>query len=380
MKFNGFLLFLLLFLGVIVLTSIYYPLRYLKYLLPLAPLIMFNNNKRILIDKKILNYYSTFIIFYSIVILYFLIRNTFNVDFSPRFFPNIVFTLTPLLFIILIIPYFKIEKLKKYILTIFTINILVFFNVNFANLITVFSNLTVFKDAVLSSTINTENHLGYTFGILIIFFILEKYPKKYILIAFIFLIFCFKRIVLISVLICIPTYFIINFFRINIFKHRIFFSTLGIIANLVYIKITHLIVTGYFDKFILEKTGFSAERFSMGRKQFYTEAFNQAGPISWFGIGIGKIDDMIFNYYGSQMNLHSETLRNYFEYGFFIFIIWLFILYYKNLFSNKAAVLLVYFNLLMLTDNAFVYFDVLFYFYFFIFIFLYQKYNQPSLS
>ena len=115
----------------------------------------------------------------------------------------------------------------------------------------------------------------------------------------------------------------------------------------------------------------------MGRKTFYSEVFNRAGNISWGGLGLGKIDDIMFNFFGIPVNLHSEVLKLYFEFGIIIFLLWLFLLFYKNLFSLKAAIILMYLNILLLTDNVFIYFEVMFYFYFFILIFL-QRHSQQN--
>jgi hypothetical protein len=380
MKVNGFLLFVLLFLGVIVLTSIYSPLRYIRYFLPLIPLVFYVDSGKLAVNKRVSGYFTTFIVFYLGVIFYFLIRDFVIADFAQRFFANAIFLMAPLLYMFFIQPFFKPDQIRSYVLTIFFVNIAVFLYEDLGDLIDVLSDFDIFNQVFITSNILTENHLGYVFGFFVLYFIMQKYSKTYRVIAIIFLILCFKRITLAAVAVCLPTYFLLSFLGINMANQRKKFAILGILINLAYVTVTFLIVSKVFDEFIFEYTGLSTDRFMMGRQQFYSQAFEHAGTVNWFGVGIGKMDDIMLFFYGSKMNLHSEILRTYFEFGFFIFIIWLFILFYNNLFSNKAGFFLAYLNILLLTDNVLVYFDIMFYFYFFILIFMYEEQEKLEKS
>lgn len=377
MKINGFFLFLGIFLLTVVLASIYSPFRYLKYFLPLIPIIVFAlREKKLTVEKKVINYYFTFLAFYLIVIGYLLLQNIFFQNLSARFFPNTIFILSPLLFIIFTIPYFNVEKIPQYVKAIFFINIGVFLFEEGSDLLNVVTNLNAIKEAILTSELTTENNLAYVFGFIVLYFLIEKYNKWYLIFSIIFFILCFKRIAIAAVVVSGAIYFIISFLKIDISDHRKKLALVGILVNLFYIQLTYLIVSGTFDQFIFEKTGFNADRFLMGRKTLYTQAFEEAGAYNLTGIGLGKIDDAMFNFYGIAINLHSEVLKNYFEFGIVLFILWMFIFFYKNLFSNKAAVILLYFNVLILTDNVFIYFEVMFYFYFLVLIFLSQTPKQ----
>jgi hypothetical protein len=345
-------------------------------MLPLIPLALFFRSQKLPIDKTIFWYYYTFIIFYSVVILYLLILNLTNKDLSGRFFPNAIFILSPLLFTAFILPYFNADKLHKYVRAVLFINIGIFFYEEGSDFFAVVKNLQLLKSAIISSEFPTENNLAYVFGFLVIYLFIEKYPRWYQILAFIFFVLCFKRIVIAAVFASCMAYIVMSLFRIRITRYRKFLTLLGVAVNLLFIKFTHLIVTGEFDAFVFEKTGFSTDRFTMGRKTFYSEAYEEAGTISWSGLGLGKMDDILYNFYGIPINLHSEVLKNYFEFGVIIFVVWLCLIFYKNLFSNKAAVIFLYFNILILTDNVFIYFEIMFYFYFFILIFLQQRSAQ----
>lgn len=379
MKLDRFLFYLVCFLLVMIMTSLYYPLRYVKYALPLLPLFLIHTRKSI-IDKRILSYYLTFIVFYGVLIIYLLIQNLVIFDISARFFPNAVFIITPLLFILLLLPYFNPDKIRRYVLVIFYVNICIFLYEEFDGLVKVLTNFDLFADALISSELETESNLAYVFGFLVLFFLFErhKYSKWYLILSSLFFILCFKRIVIVAVLLCVIINFIAFLLKINLSRYRAALTFFGLLANLFFIQFAYLITSGEFDQYIFEKTGYNADRFLMGRKTLYTNAFDAGGAFDLMGLGLGKIDDVMFKFYGVAFNLHSELIKNYFEFGLLFFIAWLLLLFYKTMFSNKAVIILIYFNILILTDNVFIYFDIMFYFYFFVLIYLSQKF-EPSI-
>jgi hypothetical protein len=374
MKINGFYLFVLLFLACIVAWSLYPPFRYLKYFLPVVALIIiYKNPNATFTTKGKSNYFTTFLVLYSAIIGYLLIKNILLGELSARFIPNAAFMVAPLVFVAIIVPYFRKEKIHQYVIAMLLVNMLVFFYEEGGDFLSVITDLQILKNAIIDSTVPTENHLAFAFGFFVLFFFIERYNRVYQFLAFVIFILCFKRIVIAAVLFCLATYYFLSFFRIDVARYRKTLTLVGVVVNIGFVYFTHLLVSGTFDEVVHEKTGISTDQFLMGRKTFYTEAFEKAGAINWTGLGLGKMDDVIFQFYGSWMNLHSEVLKNYFEFGVIIFVVWLFIFFYKNLFSNKAAIFFLYANILMLTDNVFIYFDVMFYFYFFILIYLFER-------
>lgn len=362
-------------------TSLYYPLRYAKYALPLLPLFSALTNKS-KIDKRIFNYYLTFIVFYGVLIFYLLIQNLLIFDISARFFPNAVFIITPLLFVLLLLPYFNPDNIRRYVLVIFYVNICIFLYEEFEGLVKVLTNFNLLADALISSELDTESNLAYVFGFLVLFFLFEryKYSKWYLILSSFCFILCFKRIVIVAVLLCVIIYFITSLLKINLSRYRVALTFFGLLVNLFFIQFAYLITSGEFDQYIFEKTGYNSDRFLMGRKTLYTNAFDTGGAVDLSGLGLGKIDDAMFNFYGVAFNLHSELIKNYFEFGLLFFIAWLLLLFYKTMFSHKAVIILIYFNVLILTDNVFIYFDIMFYFYFFILVYLSQNFESQEFS
>lgn len=376
MKINGFLVFLIGFLLVVLLTNLYYPLRYIKYLMPLAAMPIYFSYSRIKLSSPSSKYYFSILIFYVIIFLFLGTNDYLFSSLSSRYIPNVVFVLSPLLFLIFIQPLFKYELTKKYVLVIFYFNILIFILTEGRDFVSLFSGSISFSNALLASEFPTESNLAYVFGILLLFFILERYPFGYKLAASILLILCFKRVVMGAFAISFGMYWLSDLLKFNPRKYRFFLATVGVLINLLFVSFTSLIVKGEYDNYIYDKTGVSTDRLLMGRKSLYTIAFDQVGDDGWIGKGIGKVDDAIYSVYNLPINLHSEILRNYLEFGIIIFTLWLFVIFYQNTFSIKSFSLFVYLNVLLLTDNVFIYFDIMFYFYFIILIFLHQQEKQ----
>lgn len=380
MKINGFYLFLFLFLSTILLAIIYPPFRYFRYLLPVVPVVLFSKYKHpVTIDKAILKYYLTFLIFYTVLIVYLATTNIIFSEISQRFLPNALFVLSPLLFIIFILPFFDSKKTEQYVKFMFWYSIVIYAIEVRLNLSDIFSTLESIAKAHLPSEIATESELGFVFGFFVLYFIIQRSNKLYILLSVIFFILSFKRIVIAGVIVSILTYWLINFFKIDVSRNRIKLTIIVVVINVLVILSAQRLVSGEFDQFILEKTGLSTDAFLLGRKTFYTEVFERFGFFNWEGLGFGKVDDALYSFLGYPMNLHSELIKNYLEFGIIFFIIWLCMLGYNHLFSNKAAIFFIYFNILILTDNIFIYFHGMVYFYFFILIFLHDK-KQSTLT
>ncbi len=373
MKINGFLAFLTLFLFIVLFSNVFYPLRYGKYLLPhfALPAFFLGNHRKVHTTE--FKYYYYLLIFYSFAIVFLGTYHFTIKSIAGRFIANSIFILSPLLYLIFIQPLFREELVKRYVILILYFNILIFFITEGSDFLSIFTNGVSLFGAILSSEFPTESNLAYVFGLIFLFFVLEKYPLRYKVVALLFLVLSFKRVVLGATFISLMVYFVFSIFKIRTEKNRGTLVFIGVLVNLLFIKVTQVIVEGTYDNYVYEQTGFSMDRFLMGRKTFYSEAFDKAGDFNWIGVGIGRIDEIIYSFYGIPVNLHSEILKNYLEFGFIIFVVWLVILFYQNLLSVKTFIFFIFLNLLLLTDNVFIYFEVMFYFYFFTLIFLNQK-------
>lgn len=369
MRVSVYYLFLWVFFISMLIATIYYPLRYFKYVLPIFPLFLFfDKKKKVTVDRKFLSYYVTFLLFYLVVVAYLFFFNVLSQNLSSRFVPNAVFILSPLLFFILILPYFREDKVDSYVEWLFFLSILIYVFEVRSNILDVFLVLKSLASAHMPAEATTESELGFVFGFFVLHFLLRGQKRIYLLVSILFFLISFKRIVIAGVLASLFFFLLLKLFKIETRKNKVAITIAGVLINLSIIYGAQLLVSGRFDDFVIEQTGLSTDAFLLGRKTFYTEVFDQFGSYSLSGVGLGKVDDALFALLGYPMNLHSELIKNYIEFGLILFVVWMSLLIYKNLFSNRAAVFLVYLNVLILTDNIFIYFHGMFYFYFFILV------------
>ena len=355
------------------------PVRYLKYTLPFAAFFIYFFIDKAKVNYKYFSYLGTFLVFYLFLIIYLLASVLINKEFQSRFIPNASFILLPLLLIFLLSPFFKAEQIREYVKFTFFVNVLIFLLREWGTLFFILSNLGGLKQAFLSSEIKTENQIAYTMGLFLFYFIVEKYPKKYIIACAIVFILSFKRIAIGAFLISLIYYLLSErFMKFRAHKFKYTFIVLGVIANLLFIQLVFIVVNGSLDRAIEGYTHFSTNHFLMGRQKIYGSVINEIGYLSWSGLGLGRVDGILYSVFHENKPLHSDILKNYFEFGVVLFIAWVVLLFHKTSFSNKSFGTLVYFNIMMFTDNVFIYFDFMFYFYFFILIYLSQAFYRKD--
>jgi hypothetical protein len=376
MKIGIFHIFLFIFLLCLVLETLFEPLRYLKYTLPFITLTtyFFINNAKL--NYRYFSYFKTFLIFYFFLAVYLLIKALILNEFQDRFFANAGFILFPLLFIFFLSPFYRERNIKTYVKIAFAVNVFIFFLLEIGNLQLVFSNLGLLKAAIISSKINTENQLAYGLGLFLFYFLFEKYPKRYIIICAILFVLSFKRITMGAFLVSFLYYFLVTkIFNIRPENNKYRLIIAGLVVNLLFIQLLFSMANGDFNSLIKQFTNLSTNDFFKGRQYLYRIIFDKVGNISWDGIGLGQTDYILrIAFKGYPKPLHSDILKNYLEFGAPMFVLWIILLFYKTSFSNKATAILIYFNVLMLTDNVFIYFDFMVYFYFFILVYISQTF------
>ena len=136
--------------------------------------------------------------------------------------------------------------------------------------------------------------------------------------------------------------------------------------NFLYLFVSYLFVTGYFDEFIGDNLGLTANEVTMGRQELYSGAINIKNDIFTiilFGIGFGHISSFI----GADGELlHNDILRIFVENGLFVFISF-FYLFYKGVTLRQKGYLLTW-NIIFLTDNTLIYAPVIFTVFFFLWL------------
>jgi len=355
-----FLLFIYLFhfIGQYFISS---ELRYLKYFLPVFFLIPIFNYISQNFQKK--EYYIVFIRFYLILIFYSFIILTFKGSFDTRNLANMLFIISPLLLIIYLYSKkdsYNISKVIDYLFFIYIVSYLLevmslhkSFSIN--------AFLKSFEDALIYSEMQTESGLAFIFGLFVIHYFYDKKPIKLIF-ALLFTLLAFKRIVFLA-LIVIYIYIIIQkakFMKVKFYGTIIIFSIF--ISS---IALTYYLLQGSYNFLIKEYLGISADHLFMGRIGIYSAILPQISLFSLFsGLGVGTVDVLLIDYFNRATNLHSDIVKNLIEFGIPFFVVWVFLFVKYHTSNIYLTTFAIYLSILFITDNVFIYFNVMFIFYF----------------
>jgi hypothetical protein len=340
-------------------------LRYIKYVVAfLSPFFLL---PRKVYFRYLDEYYLKNIILYLIIILISFINILLREDLYPRFFEESVFILTPAIFAYFLFRYYNSEKKDFYIKFLFWsisasyVILLVMSNVQGLAFIFNPFDFLVNKSR---SLINTSHSFYFVFFVLYFFF---KKDKKYLLISFVLFVLSMKRVSLIGLVIVMAIYFFYRKKEFSSINLKIIIP-IAIIINLLLVYLIYNFTLGEYDNLFGELTGRFSDDVASGRKGIYLIYFEKfdLSKLSFLGEGIGKVMQVISERAGFKFNFHSDILKNYTEMGPIIFVVWIYYMYKINSRNLISFLYTVYINVLFISDNAFVYFDVLFLFYFFV--------------
>lgn len=345
---------------------IFHPLlRYVKYLLPavLGVYSLQKSNPVSPAGAAAIHYLKKYVWLYAGIIFISFEVSLMGNNSMNRFIANAVFILTPLLTALFCFKYYNGSHLSvmKKLFWVAVVVYIISYNSVLTN-ITAFFSKQFFVYAFLHSEFSGESTLAFTFGLFYLYFFINK-DKKYMLLSILFSLLGFKRIVLGALIILTVTYPLIKKFYFTFKKRPILVSASAVGVNLFLMFLIYNTIQGNYDQLIQEISGLSVNHFTQGRQALYDIVFTKYGAISWLGEGIGNLDILIENHFGLVINPHSDLLKNYFEFGIILFCIWIFCLYFFNLFCYEMLTLVIYMNILFLTDNVFIYFKDLLLFY-----------------
>jgi hypothetical protein len=338
-------------------TSSESGLRYIKYFLPFILglyLVFFYSN--LSIDNVLKNN----VLLYTFLLLLNFIVSLFLGNIQFRFFKESLLILLPLISAVLITGIMK-KDLNKFINILFWTYLISFISFHIFDFLNVVKLISSLLKALTSSELATESWLAFPLGLFSLYFLLEN-KKRMFLLALIFFVFAFKRISIIAFLIATFIFFLINY-KLFIIYNKKKIVTLLIIINIIFITTIYLFIDGAFTRFIYRETGLTINHFTQGRFVVYKEALIQFREGLWYGNGLGSTNQFLSIRFKDIAFLHSDILKIIIEFGIILFIIWLVMFLIINLKGKKTLPLILFLNVLFLSDNVFIYFDTLFIFY-----------------
>lgn len=242
---------------------------------------------------------------------------------------------------------FNIEKLK--IESLFWLYTL-FFAISTLN-----QNINHFS--ITESTTFVESASSFVYGAFLIYFLTQK---KYFIAALsmIIMLITLKRIALIGVLLCMALWCLPEKIKNNITK------TESILAfNIFGLLIIFAITTGFFNDPIQLISGKGTAEFTLGRTYHYIGVIADAlqNPKNLiFGNGAGSAyEKAIFDFSNATPNLHSDTLKIFYEAGAIGFVLFFYFIGKSK--SPNHRILIIYTSTLFLTDNVLIYSGTMFF-------------------
>lgn len=299
-----------------------------------------------------LNYIWGLVLF---LFVYAVIQLPFNNNTLIRFLKEWIFFISPIASVGLLVSTGSLIKKDNLIKLFFDISSLVygfFLLLKFDALLRL--NLL---DVIIFSRSPVESLAGFTFGVFLLHFLINKDYKR-VLIALIFVLLASKRIVYIGVIISFIFYTLQGAKQYR--KITIMFA--GIIVNIIIAFFMYNLAEGDYDALISRLTGLPANQVLTGRLFVYRDVVNLVGRPSLLGEGLGYTSTIIQSgFTRTNINLlHSDVLKLVIEIGLLGSVIYTLALYYIGAKGNYILAMIIYYNILCLSDNVTIYFEVLF--------------------
>jgi hypothetical protein len=210
-----------------------------------------------------------------------------------------------------------------------------------------------------NSTAPFESGASFVFGVFFLYFLFQK-NYKLMIISIIFLMLSLKRIAFLGVFICMAVYFLPEKYKKLILSKYSF-----IFFNFICLAIILGLGFGVYDDIIIQLTGMNVHHFTMGRFSHYQGVIQEIEAHPWsliFGNGIGTTYDLASIYVNTDftvVNLHSDTLKIFFESGFVVFS--LFFLFLGQARKTTSKLIMLYLVVLLFTDNVLIYLGTMFF-------------------
>lgn len=219
-----------------------------------------------------------------------------------------------------------------------------------------------------------EGSFSFMFGLLAPFALLEK-RYRLVVCCLLMTVLSLKRIAVVA------TIFACVFVLLGEKRaQRILNPPVMIILNGLFLITILLYGYGFFDSWITELTGQSANQFGQGRRALLslpaTEIFSHPEQFIFFGQGPGAtyvLANKAVGLYGTAQRLHSDILKLFYEYGIFFSCFFIWLMYSVKNFSTRIAFL--FMNVLFLTDNTLIYAFMLF---LFVYLNRHMEKRQPA--
>ena len=294
---------------------------------------------------------------------------------AVRYLKEFYFTNTALFSVLLLFNISSTKSIKKAIDYFMVASFIYVFIIQYHKILDLFS---YHSSIYYFITPPTESYLTAIYGAAFLLYFKDKNWKMAIP-SLLTTIVGSKRIVIAAVFGTLMLYYALKPLRKTIVANKLLVTCLALLCNLIYALFIYKLTQGNFDDTIYNLTGVPPNWLFTGRVAMYKDVFHYVGSFPWLPKGLGFIGSVLeYKHIHSNaffIHMHSDVLKYIIEFGLPIFLVVMGFMYRMSLRNYHAFILLVYFNIYMLTDNPSILYE--FYIFYFIIFMLMLKDNSP---
>lgn len=222
----------------------------------------------------------------------------------------------------------------------------------------VFSHAEGFWVRLVMSTSAAESSSSFVFGLIALYYLFTGRRTRALWAAGLMMA-SSKRSAILGSLVCGLLWGVIRITRADVRRYWRLIAFLAVAANTLVLVVLYNLSVGNLDEIISRHTDMSANWVTMGRETLYAMIFSRF-EISWSGSGLGAITSYL-KAVGSEVgNPHSDVIKYAIEVGPLLSAAWVWALYRLARRKPEAVLLVLYTNIVFITDNVSIYFGYMF--------------------
>lgn len=356
---SAFGVILVAFLACQLAESVMPDLRYAKYLLPVVALgiagPLLPRGAPIPFVRRELR---DFVILASLVVATSLVTARFRGAPMMWALDEAYFVMAPLITSYAMFPSLRIERIPAYVDWLFFGTTAAFVLECGWAIVDVFAHAEGFWVRLLMSSSAAESSTSFVFGLITLYYLFTGRRARALWAAGLMMA-SGKRSALVASLVCGLLWGVIRITRADVRRYWRLIALLAIAANTLVLVLLYNLSVGTLDEIISRHTGISANWFTMGRQTLYATIFSRF-EISWSGSGLGAITSYLKATGSEAGNPHSEVIKYAIEVGPLLSAAWVWALYRLARGSAAAVLLVLFTNIVFISDNVSIYFGYMF--------------------
>lgn len=334
-------------------------LRYAKYLLPVIALAIAGP----LLPRRapipfVCRELRDFVILASLVVATSLVMTKFHGAPMRRALDEAYFVMAPLITSYVMLPSLRIERIPAYVDWLFFGTTGAYVLECGWSIIGAFSHGEGIWVRLLMSSSAAESSACFAFGMITLYYLFTGRRTRALWAAGL-MIASFKRSAIAGSVVCGLLWGVIRITRSDVQRYWRLIAVLAFATNALILVLLYNLSTGNLDEIISRHTGMSANWFTMGRETLYATIFSRF-EISWSGNGLGAITSYLEAIGSGAQNAHSEVIKYAIEVGPLLSAAWIWALYRLARGSAAAVLLVVFTNMIFISDNVSIYFGYMF--------------------